>query len=228
MTGIVHHVWCHGEPCGCVFDQVARVRADTARMRDAQIARHADGHYPTCPISTDDPTCTCDPTHVPDPGLAREYAAYDRRHAATITHFHAGHNVSGYLPESDEFNAYETWHGALSALCDDLERAWDDGTDAQFLEAHTEIHGATPGQDFLTYTATNPDSDHDLPTAWWVTSCTESECTTEDQATEFEFEFENPQCFSCGAPAGSERMIMLADGSRMCALCRATEMAGPS
>lgn len=23
-----------------------------------------------------------DPTHIPDPGLAREYAAYDRRHAS--------------------------------------------------------------------------------------------------------------------------------------------------
>jgi len=93
-------------------------------------------------------------------------------------HWHAGHNVAGYLPESDDAGyPYADWSDALSALREDLERAWDDGTDEQYLEAHTAIHGATAGQDFLVYTATNPDSAHDIPTAWWVTSCAEDDCS---------------------------------------------------
>ena len=35
----------------------------------------------------------------------------------TQVHWHAGHNVAGYLPESDEPNAYATWHDAMASLC---------------------------------------------------------------------------------------------------------------
>ena len=97
-------------------------------------------------------------------------------------HWHAGHNVAGYLPESDDPNAYATWRDAMDALVSDFERAWDDeyATDAQYLDAHTSMHNATEDQDFLVYTATHADSEHDIPTAWWVTACTEDECMTED------------------------------------------------
>jgi hypothetical protein len=94
-------------------------------------------------------------------------------------HWHAGHNVAGYLSDDDENFAYTDWSEALSALREDLERAWDDGTDEQYLEAHTMIHIAAAEQDFLVYTATHADSDHDIPTAWWVTRCTEADCAGE-------------------------------------------------
>jgi hypothetical protein len=117
--------------------------------------------------------------HVPD--------RYDRTGdlAMTTAHWHASHNVSGYLPMSDEPDAYATWREAMDVLVSDLEFAWDDeqSTDEQYLEAHTLMHGATDDQDFLAYTATHPDSAHDIPTAWQVISCTEDECSpdgTED------------------------------------------------
>ena len=92
------------------------------------------------------------------------------------THWHCGHNVSGYLPESDEPNTYEDWSDALSSLVADIEWAWDDGTDEQYLDAHCAMHNATSGHDFLTYTTTHLDSAHDIPTAWWVESCQDSKC----------------------------------------------------
>jgi hypothetical protein len=91
-------------------------------------------------------------------------------------HWHGGHNVSGYVPESDENDAYRYWQDALSAMRGEFDRAWDDGTDEQYLEAHTMIHGASESQDFLVYTATHPDSDHDIPTAWWVRRCAGPDC----------------------------------------------------
>jgi hypothetical protein len=91
------------------------------------------------------------------------------------THWHAGHNVSGYLPESDPIYSSE-WRGALDAIVWELDSAWDDGTDAQYLDAHTAMHAASEGQDFLTYTATHADSDRDIPTAWWITACTDDGC----------------------------------------------------
>jgi hypothetical protein len=99
-------------------------------------------------------------------------------------HWHAIVNVSGYLPESDDASyPYETWSDALSALVDELDRAWDSAAelddeqaDAQYLEAHTAMHGATEGQDFLAYTPTHMDSERDIPTAWQVVACTETEC----------------------------------------------------
>jgi hypothetical protein len=74
---------------------------------------------------------------------------------AITIHWHAGHNVAGYLPESDVYTC-ASWREALDALVADLERAWDDADtmldgDARYLEAHTAMHGATEGQDFLTY-----------------------------------------------------------------------------
>ncbi|HEX9540075.1 MAG TPA: hypothetical protein VGA04_18095 [Streptosporangiaceae bacterium] len=110
-------------------------------------------------------------------GAARD--AEPENDCSAHVHWHAGHNVTGYLPQDDENYAYSDWSDALSALREDLERAWDDGTDDQYLEAHTMIHHATAGQDFLAYTATHADSDHDIPTAWWVTRCTEKECAGE-------------------------------------------------
>ena len=98
---------------------------------------------------------------------------------AVTHHWHAGHNVAGYLPESDDSYAYSDWSDALSALREDLERAWDDGTDEQYLDAHCAMHIATADQPFLVYTATHADSDHDIPTAWWVTRCTETDCAGE-------------------------------------------------
>jgi hypothetical protein len=97
------------------------------------------------------------------------------------THYHAFSNVAGYLPESDDTGyPFDTFSEALSALVSDLEHAWDfdDATDEQYLDAHTAMHNAT-GPEFLTYTATHADSEHDIPTAWQVVPCTDNECTAD-------------------------------------------------
>lgn len=100
-----------------------------------------------------------------------------------MTHYHAGSNVSGYLPMSDDTGyPYETFSDAMSSLEDDLTRAWDSDYSASgevinktYSEAREEMRNASAPA-FLTYTPTNFDSEHDIPTAWWVTPCDETDC----------------------------------------------------
>lgn len=100
-------------------------------------------------------------------------------HITGQQHWHAGHNVAGYLPESDDPCTYAEWSDALSALVSDLESAWDDGDDGEYLPAHCDMHNATSGREFLTYTL--PDREHALPTAWWLTECSETDCMTGEE-----------------------------------------------
>jgi hypothetical protein len=90
--------------------------------------------------------------------------------------WHAIVNVSGYLPESDPGDfTFGDWQDALNALVEELERTWDmaadadaEAADAAYMDAHTAMHNATAGQEFLVYTVTNIGSDHDIPTAWQI------------------------------------------------------------
>lgn len=103
----------------------------------------------------------------------------------TDIHWHAIHNVSGYLPEQDE-NPALPWEDARAALAGDIEHERDaldyapgedprtDALDASLAEALAGVRAATPGQDFLIYT--DDGESHTIPTAWQITACTESEC----------------------------------------------------
>lgn len=114
-----------------------------------------------------------------------------------MTHYHAGHNVSGYLPMSDDTGyPYQTFSDAVSALEDELTRDWDDACDlfnpfdednetvarieSEYNDARQAMREAEAPA-FLTYTPTNFDSEHDIPTAWWVTPCDDDECSADDE-----------------------------------------------
>lgn len=104
----------------------------------------------------------------------------------TPIHYHVGHNVAGYLPESDDTSIpFESFKAAMTALEDDLTSAWDfayevmgeiyDYDYAEYTAARDAMRTAT-GQDFCTYIPTNPGSAHDIPTALWVQSCSQFGC----------------------------------------------------
>ncbi len=57
----------------------------------------------------------------------------------------AGWNMPGYLPETDPVS-FDTWEEAHAYIVGELERAWDMGEDADYLEAHTALHTATAGE----------------------------------------------------------------------------------
>jgi len=59
----------------------------------------------------------------------------------------AGWNMPGYLPESDPVS-FDTWHEAHAYVVDSLERAWDDGSDDDYLDAHALAHHATEGEPY--------------------------------------------------------------------------------
>jgi hypothetical protein len=102
-----------------------------------------------------------------------------------MTHWHAGHNIAGYLPESDEAAyRYESWHDAHMSVVTDVEAAQDDADDLPddaesvregLLDVHCALHGATEDAPFLAYSPTNG-GPHDLPTAWWVSRCDSADC----------------------------------------------------
>jgi len=59
----------------------------------------------------------------------------------------AGWNMPGYLPEVDP-EGFDTWEGAHAYIVESVERAWDSGEDADYLDSHTELHAATPGEPY--------------------------------------------------------------------------------
>jgi hypothetical protein len=64
-----------------------------------------------------------------------------------MTTWVAGWNMPGYLPESDP-EGFDTWGEAHAYIVESVERAWDGGEDADYLDAHTELHAATPGEPY--------------------------------------------------------------------------------
>lgn len=75
---------------------------------------------------------------------------------------------------------------ACSALDDELNTEIDDEeSDARVAElqsvrddlaAHAAAGEQASGGEFLAYTSTHADSEHDIPTAWQVVPCSEDEC----------------------------------------------------
>ena len=59
----------------------------------------------------------------------------------------AGWNMPGYLPETMP-ESFDTWEEAHAYIVSEFERAWDDGTDEDYLEAHTELHHMESGVPF--------------------------------------------------------------------------------
>lgn len=121
-------------------------------------------------------------------------------HEAPAVHFHAGHNVAGYMPEAD-VECFATWDEARSFLADELLRAadavesWADEHDcddipcptygdecawmhAQRLRGEAEELKEFEGPEFLTYT--NDGGEHTIPTAWWIRPCVEDDCEGAD------------------------------------------------
>jgi len=104
-------------------------------------------------------------------------------------HWSYGHNVSGYVPESDVIHV-DGWENARIGLRDELEYerdslgyAEDDDQRAQALwesvtEAIDAVNAATAGQEFLAYT--DDGGQHTIPTAWWINVCAEDHETDAD------------------------------------------------
>ena len=59
----------------------------------------------------------------------------------------AGWNMPGYLPECEPVEC-DTWHEAHAYIVESLERAWDEGSDDDYLDAHTLVHHATEGEPY--------------------------------------------------------------------------------
>ena len=107
------------------------------------------------------------------------------RKVLTMAHWSYGHNVSGYVPESDVI-CQDGCADALAGLREDLEHERDsvegDTGDAELDASYqalydslgtalAELDKATPGQPFLAYTSDG--GAHRIPTAWWVDVCAE-------------------------------------------------------
>lgn len=59
----------------------------------------------------------------------------------------AGWNMPGYMPEAEPAE-FDTWREAHGFIVGEVERAWDDGTDVDYLPAHTALHVATEDQPY--------------------------------------------------------------------------------
>lgn len=99
-------------------------------------------------------------------------------------HYHAGRNITGYLPESDDTTyPFESFKAAMTELEDELSAHWDsvydvlgEDCDYQAYRAARDDMRTATGPDFLAYVPTNPESAHDLPTAYWINPCSEASC----------------------------------------------------
>lgn len=109
----------------------------------------------------------------------RELIDYPRE----ILHYHAGHNIPGYLPMEDDPATYATYQDARDALLEDMDRHADGAADmddgallVHELEAAMEdVRAWETAEDSYTI-VTDPTRERDLGTAYWITACTEDEC----------------------------------------------------
>jgi len=94
-----------------------------------------------------------------------------------MAHFHAGHNVHGYLPESDDTGyVFDTFDDAKRSLIDDILRHADsiaehDADAADALAAVAEDVNLWTGQDYVC-----ADDDTPLGRVYWIAACHDSEC----------------------------------------------------
>jgi hypothetical protein len=133
-------------------------------------------------------------------------------HEGVVVHWHASHNVAGYLPESDDgAYAFASFDEARTALDADMNR-WADGLpegedDEEAAEVWRQVQGlredlaavdpASVPDGWLGYSATNGGA-HDLPTAWQVVMCNHGECAADEDVYD---ETGNVPSELCEAPA---------------------------
>lgn len=106
-----------------------------------------------------------------------------------VPHYHAGHNIPGYLPMSDDAPYPADWEGARAELLDDLERyadhiadmVADDPTSTRFASlmasvesAIAEVRTADEEKDGAICVNVCSDDAHDLGESYWVQECFEN------------------------------------------------------
>lgn len=125
--------------------------------------------------------------------LPERYRAED---PAEPTGWHVGHNMPGYLPESDVWHTSD-WASAMQSLREDIDRAADwiyqaDYTEPELVEltepydtALQEIDSELAKNTQQAYGVILPTStsDHDLGISYWITECLEdpAECLRQQE-----------------------------------------------
>lgn len=128
--------------------------------------------------------------------------------------FSVGHNVSGYVPESD-VHSVRTFEEAKAILLSELKFAEDyaeSETVAEEMSAAAEDMNLWSSPDTL-YTRTT-DSEHDIPTAWWITELSNTDYFAGNVPTD-----ENDQPIKYAWPGGYEVFYIADDGGVICADC---------
>lgn len=95
-----------------------------------------------------------------------------------MTHYHVDHNLSGYLPMSDEHAIFSDWQDALNYLRDELMQLDHYGTDdespeflsAQLEDAEQNFNRATYGDD-VSVPILFTDDVYALPEIYWLVAC---------------------------------------------------------
>jgi hypothetical protein len=101
-----------------------------------------------------------------------------------MVHYHYGHNVAGYLPESD-VGMTEDFDSAKRAVIEDMLYRADteeEETAAENLTNAAEDVNLASGPDLVEYVDENPSSEHSLPVAYWVQVCAEDDCQAEEDS----------------------------------------------
>lgn len=93
----------------------------------------------------------------------------------TITHFHTGHNMPGYLPESDVFQA-ETFDEAKACLMEEMQWAAESLYDVNEPIGADELEGA---QRDLNGSDGPEWGDIAGGLSWWIVPCTD-DCNLEE------------------------------------------------
>lgn len=105
-----------------------------------------------------------------------------------MTHFHAGANMPGYMPEGDNVARFDTADSAWAHVADVIQEDWDaeyDSTetsderleiDARYLPAHSQVNLT---DDSGMVHVPGPTETH-LGRNYWVSECSEDDCTDDD------------------------------------------------
>ena len=102
----------------------------------------------------------------------------------TTTHYHAGWNMVGYLPEMDAGYPFEDWESAKGSMIDDLERECDSLDDMGEHDLANELSGEEQSLNLITTRS------HGEGVEWgtivgnisyWIVACVEEECLEEEE-----------------------------------------------
>ena len=97
-----------------------------------------------------------------------------------VTHWHAGWNMVGYLPEMDASYPFESFQATKSSMIDDLERACDHLDEVGYHDEANELSGEEQ--------SLNLDNGPEWGTivgnmSYWIVACVEEECLEEEECT---------------------------------------------